>query len=84
MFSCLIVVLILNESGLGLFLRTIHFDDAVRADHRAAGAADAAVLVHHLEVVVPFRIYVFGKTDALVGASRDADTAALALLRVND
>ena len=67
-----------------LFLSTVNFDDAVGADDCAAGTADASVFIYHFKVVVTFRIYMFGKCDALVGAARDADRTALALFRVND
>ena len=70
--------------AMGLFLGAIHLDDAVRTNHCAAGAADAGVFVCHLQVIVTLCIYMFGKSDALVGASRDADTAAFALFRVDN
>ena len=68
----------------GLFLCAIHFNNAVRTDDRTAGTADAGVLVRHLQVIVTLRVHMFGKSDALVRAARNADAATFALFRVND
>lgn len=74
----------MKRKKVTLFLCTVNFDDAVGANDCAAGTADASILIYHFKVVVTFRIYMFGKCNALVRAACDADGTALALFRVND